>query len=70
MCVAEGIPVVLFNRYVPGLKVTAVSCDNLAAGRAVADYLAASGHTQPAFVSGESDATTNLDRARGFFPSG
>ena len=35
----EGIPVVLFNRYVPGLKVAAVCCDNVAAGRAVADYL-------------------------------
>ena len=66
VCVAEGIPVVLFNRYVPGLKVAAICCDNVAAGRAVADYLAASGHTRPAFVSGESDVTTNLDRARGF----
>ncbi len=66
VCVAEGIPVVLFNRYVPGLEVAAVCCDNVAAGRTVADHLSSSGHMRPAFVSGESDVTTNLDRARGF----
>jgi DNA-binding LacI/PurR family transcriptional regulator len=66
VCVAEGIPVVLFNRYVPGLKVAAVCCDNITAGRTVADYLSSAGHVRPAFVSGESDVTTTLDRARGF----
>ena len=66
VCVGEGTPVVLFNRYVPGLKVAAVCCDNVSAGRAVADYLSARGHVRPAFVSAESDVTTNLDRARGF----
>ena len=66
VCVAKGIPVVLFNRYVPGLKVAAVCCDNIAAGRTVADYLSSAGHVRPAFVSGESDVTTTLDRARGF----
>jgi DNA-binding LacI/PurR family transcriptional regulator len=66
VCVAEGIPVVLFNRYVPGLKVAAVCCDNVAGGRAVADHLWNRGHVRSAFVSGESDVTTNLDRAHGF----
>lgn len=66
VCVEQGIPVVLFNRYVPGLKAAAVCCDNIAGGRAVADYLWSSGHKQPAFVSGERDVTTNLDRAHGF----
>jgi len=66
VCVGEGTPVVLFNRYVPGLKVAAVCCDNVSAGRAVADYLSSRGHIRPAFVSAESDVTTNLDRARGF----
>jgi DNA-binding LacI/PurR family transcriptional regulator len=66
VCVAQGIPVVLFNRYVPGLKVAAVCCDNVAGGRMVADYLWNLGHVRPAFVSGESDVTTSLDRARGF----
>ncbi|MGC1358400.1 MAG: LacI family DNA-binding transcriptional regulator [Xanthobacteraceae bacterium] len=66
VCLSQRIPVVLFNRYVPGLKVAAVSCDNVAGGRAVADYLWSTGHQRPAFVSGEPDVTTNRDRARGF----
>ncbi|MGA7323727.1 MAG: LacI family DNA-binding transcriptional regulator [Rhodomicrobium sp.] len=66
VCIGQGIPVVLFNRYVPGLKVAAVCCDNIASGRDVADYLYRTGHRRPAFVAGEVDVTTNLDRASGF----
>lgn len=66
VCLSQRIPVVLFNRYVPGLKVAAVSCDNVAGGRAVADYLWSTGHLRPAFVSGERDVTTNRDREQGF----
>ena len=65
-CAAQGSSVVLFNRYVPGLKVPAVCCDNIAAGRAVADYLVSQGHVRPAFVAAESDVTTSRDRADGF----
>jgi DNA-binding LacI/PurR family transcriptional regulator len=65
-CAARQTPVVLFNRYVPGLKIPAVSCDNVAGGRRIADYLVAGGHVRLAFVSGQPDATTNLDRQHGF----
>jgi len=63
---AQGVPVVLFNRYIPGVKVSAVCCDNVAAGGTVAEYLWKTGHKRPAYVAGEADVTTNLDRARGF----
>ena len=66
VCAAQQIPVVLFNRYIPGLKVAAICCDNVAGGRAVAEYLYETAHVRPAYVGGERDATTNLDRARGF----
>jgi DNA-binding LacI/PurR family transcriptional regulator len=66
VCAAQRIPVVLFNRYVPTLKVTAICCDNVAGGRVVAEYLHHTAHVRPAYVGGEGDATTNLDRARGF----
>ncbi len=66
VCAARNTPVVLFNRYVPGLKIRAVSCDNVAGGREVAHFLAGLGHERPVFVSGQSDATTNLDRFSGF----
>jgi DNA-binding LacI/PurR family transcriptional regulator len=66
VCAQRATPVLLFNRYVPDLKVNAVSCDNVAGGRDVADFLAVRGHLRPAFVSGQSDATTNIDRRQGF----
>jgi DNA-binding LacI/PurR family transcriptional regulator len=66
VCAERKMPLVLFNRYVPGLEVHAVSCDNIAGGRRVAEFLRASGHVRPAFVSGETEATTNRDRQHGF----
>jgi DNA-binding LacI/PurR family transcriptional regulator len=66
VCAARDTPVVSFNRYVPGLKIHAVSGDNVAGGRQVADYLIATGHERLAFVSAQRDATTNRDRRSGF----
>lgn len=65
-CAERGAPVILLNRYVPSARVHAISCDNLAGGRQIADYLLQSGHRRPAFVAGRRDTTTNLDRERGF----
>jgi DNA-binding LacI/PurR family transcriptional regulator len=66
ICAARDTPVVSFNRYVPGLKIHAVSGDNIAGGRRVADYLVATGHERLAFVSAQRDATTNRDRRSGY----
>jgi DNA-binding LacI/PurR family transcriptional regulator len=65
-CALRQTPVVLFNRYVPGLDIHAVSCDNEAGGRLVAEFLVKTAHVRPAYVSGLPDSTTNLDRKRGF----
>ncbi len=66
VCATRRTPVVLLNRYMPGLKIPAVSCDNVAGGRQIADHLVSLGHARPAYVAGQPDATTNLDRQRGF----
>jgi DNA-binding LacI/PurR family transcriptional regulator len=66
ICAARDTPVVSFNRYVPGLKIHAVSGDNVGGGRQVADYLVATGHERLAFVAAQRDATTNRDRRSGF----
>jgi len=60
------ISVVLFNRYVGNLKHSAVLTDNYLAGRQIATYLAGMGHQSFAFLSGESNSSTNIDRKRGF----
>jgi DNA-binding LacI/PurR family transcriptional regulator len=65
-CAVRETPVVLFNRYVPGLEIHAVSGDNIAGGRQIAEYLVSAGHQRPAFVAGQADATTNRDRRLGF----
>ncbi len=62
----RGIPVVLFNRYVPESGASAVSCDNLNGGRMVADLLLDAGHTRLAYIAGREDTSTNQDRRRGF----
>ncbi len=66
VCAEHQTPLVLFNRYVPGLGVNAVSCDNVAGGRLVAEFLHGLGHRRFAFVSGDKESTTNRDRQRGF----
>ncbi len=61
-----GIPVVLFNRYLDDPNVHAVSCDNVAGGRMVADAFLDAGHTRFAFIGGHPDTSTNHDRKGGF----
>jgi DNA-binding LacI/PurR family transcriptional regulator len=65
-CAARGIPVVLFNRYVPGSDVHAVSCDNYEGGRLIARYLVERHHRRVVYVAGKRDTSTTLDRERGF----
>jgi len=65
-CARNETPVILFNRYVFGASASAVSCDNAAGGRAVADLLVDTGHQRLAFIAGRFNSSTNLDREKGF----
>ncbi|MCE7983554.1 MAG: LacI family DNA-binding transcriptional regulator [Caldilinea sp. CFX5] len=65
-CAGLGIPVLLFNRYVPNTQASAVCCDNVAGGRLVADLLVTSGHQRLAYIAGLENTSTNRDRERGF----
>ena len=65
-CVAGRTPVILFNRYVTGSHASAVCCDNVNGGRVVAMRLAEANHRRLAYISGYDDASTNVDRMRGF----
>jgi DNA-binding LacI/PurR family transcriptional regulator len=62
----RGTPLVLFNRYTRDARVAAVSCDNRAGGRVVADALLEAGHERFAFIAGRSDTSTSRDREAGF----
>lgn len=65
-CTTIGTPVVLFNRLPRGPRANAVCCDNVAAGRAVADLIAARGHLRPAYLAGIETTSTNETRERGY----
>jgi DNA-binding LacI/PurR family transcriptional regulator len=65
-CERQGIPVVLFNRYVLGAKVSAVCCDNIEGGRLVANLFLDAGHKRLAHIAGRAPTSTNRDREKGF----
>src|SRR5262249_59668940 len=66
VCAAQRIPVVLFNRYVPTLKVTAICCDNVAGGRGGAEDLHDTAHVRAAYVGGGRGWTPQPHPAPGF----
>ncbi|WP_216320752.1 LacI family DNA-binding transcriptional regulator [Deinococcus aestuarii] len=61
-----GVPVLLFNRRLPGHDLLSVACDNHAGGRLAAQLLYGSGARRLAFVGGDPDTSTHQDRLRGF----
>ena len=65
-CEQAGVPVVLFNRYEDRPGITAVTSDNVAGGRRVAEFLLAGGHSRIAHIAGWEGASTQRDREAGF----
>jgi DNA-binding LacI/PurR family transcriptional regulator len=65
-CRAAGVPVVLFNRSQDDERLSAVTSDNRAGGRHVAEFLVAAGHRRIAHIAGWEGASTTRDRERGF----
>jgi len=65
-CEAAGIPIVLFNRTQNDARLSAVTSDNFAGGRALADLLVRGGHQRIAYIAGWEGASTQGDREAGF----
>jgi DNA-binding LacI/PurR family transcriptional regulator len=66
LCHERGIPIVLFNRYIPGSDASGVRCDNAAGGRLIAEAFLAAGARSFAMLTGDPKGTTSADRVRGF----
>ncbi|WP_083439050.1 LacI family DNA-binding transcriptional regulator [Herbaspirillum autotrophicum] len=66
LCVHWGVPVVMFNRYATLGAGYSVSCDNIAAGRKVADEFHRIGAQEMAYIGGIPEVSNNRDRKRGF----
>lgn len=63
---ANHIPLVFFNRKLNLSDFYSVCCDNLNAGRAIAEYLIAEGSTDMVYISGNENTSTSLEREKGF----
>ena len=66
ICHERGIPMVLFNRYIPTSDASAVRCDNVAGGRTIAEAFLSAGAKTFAMIAGDPRGTTSQDRVRGF----
>ena len=66
-CADNGIPVVLFNRYIATSPANSVTSDNLEGGHMVADFLIRAGHKRISFIAGFEESSTNRDREAGFY---
>jgi DNA-binding LacI/PurR family transcriptional regulator len=65
-CESAGVPVVLFNRAQDDARLSAVTSDNRAGGRKVAELFLAAGHRRIAYIAGWEGASTQRDREQGF----
>jgi DNA-binding LacI/PurR family transcriptional regulator len=65
-CRAAGVPMVLFNRSQDDGHMSAVTSDNYAGGRKVAEFLLAAGHCKISHIAGWEGASTQRDREAGF----
>ncbi|MFC4454266.1 LacI family DNA-binding transcriptional regulator [Deinococcus sonorensis] len=61
-----GVPVLLFNRHLPGQRLLSVACDNHAGGQLAAEVLLETGARRLAFIGGDPETSTHQDRLHGF----
>ena len=65
-CKFAGVPMVLFNRSQDLPSMSAVTSDNVAGGRKVAEFLISGNHKKIGYISGWEGASTQRDREAGF----
>ena len=65
-CRGAGLPLVLYNRSLPGMAVPAVTCASREGGRLVADLLLRAGHSRLAVLDGSQETSANIDKREGF----
>jgi len=65
-CDEAGIPVVLFNRAQDDPRLCSVTTNNYLGGRAIAQHFVDLGHTNIGYIAGYEEASTQIDRERGF----
>ncbi|MGB5823113.1 MAG: LacI family DNA-binding transcriptional regulator [Proteocatella sp.] len=67
LCIQNETPIVIFNRFVSGLNVSSVYCDNIEAGRIAAEHLWNKGYRNIGYIGYEKDAASEVERKVGFY---
>ena len=67
LCLNRNIPVVTFNRYIPGVQVNSICCENVEGGKTITQALIDAGARTFVVIYGEKETTTNRDRLTGFY---
>jgi DNA-binding LacI/PurR family transcriptional regulator len=62
----SGTRLIYFNRRDPNSSTFSITCDNAHGGATIANHLIDIGHQRLAYVAGHQNASTTLDRWRGF----
>ncbi len=65
-CYQRQTPIILFNRFVPGVRTNGIACDNGEGGRLVANQLLDAGHQRLAFIAGLAHTRASSQREKGF----
>lgn len=65
-CYQRQTPIVLFNRFQPGVRTNGIACDNAEGGRLVANQLLDAGHQRLAFIAGLAHTRASSQRQKGF----
>lgn len=61
------VPIVLLDRKIPGVTISAVLSDHASGVKKAVDYLISKGHTRIAFISGPRDMYVTINRLEGFY---
>lgn len=66
-CEENNIPVILFNRFIPGVKISTVYVDPIEGGGLVAEYLFDKGHRDIGYVQFTKETSEEMEKKIGFY---
>lgn len=66
-CEGNNIPVVLFNKYIPGINISTAYVDPIEGGGLVADYLLSKGHKSIGYIHFKNETSQEVEKKIGFY---
>ncbi|HBG5344607.1 TPA: LacI family DNA-binding transcriptional regulator [Clostridioides difficile] len=66
-CEENNIPVILFNRFIPGIKISTVYVDPIEGGGMAAEYLLKKGHKNIGYIQFTRETSEEMEKKIGFY---